>query len=72
MLERQARRYDDTLLVINPAGDFEEKFRTGLGERAVTQFIPDQQIAAADLFEEPLEPAGPPGVPPVRSPASYA
>ena len=57
LLERQIGRDDDALLFISPTDDFKEQFRTGFGERNVTQFIQDQQIEAAELFEEPFEPA---------------
>ena len=55
LLERQVGCDDDALLFIGPADDFEEQFRTGLGERDVAQFIQDQQIEAAELFEEFFE-----------------
>ena len=54
-LKGQVRGYHEAMMLISPADDFKEQFRSSLGERNVSQFIDDKQMESLKLFVHSLK-----------------
>ena len=58
LFKRQISGDDQASTFIRPADDIEKKFRTGLGERDVTQLIQQENVQSLQLFVQPLQGPG--------------